>query len=106
MSQARPDVDAIERDLVDALETIRDRMASDPDSVEENAYVAVECFCKVALDVFRKVPPNRIRAAARQLEIHARLNGAEVLTLAQHHDRTDSPVVSDLPKAAPHHAGR
>ncbi len=84
MSQVRPDIDAIEQDLLDALETIHSTMGLlEPDTVEENAYIALECFCKVALEVFRKVPPNRIRAVARQFEIHARLNGAEVLTLAK-----------------------
>ncbi len=82
MSERRPDVDAIEHDLVDALETVRATMGNlDDDSVEEHAMVSLECFCKVALEVFRKVPPNRIRAVARQFEIVARTNGAEVLTL-------------------------
>lgn len=82
MSQVRPDVQAIESDLVDALETVRDRLgALEAESVEENAIVAIECFCKVALEVFRTVPPKRIRAVARHFEIVARCNGAEVLTL-------------------------
>lgn len=82
MSQARPDVDAIERDLLAAFDTVREAMGPRPDdSVEDYAMVSIECFCKVALEVFRKVPPNRIRAVARHFEIVARTNGAEVLTL-------------------------
>lgn len=81
MSQVRPDVDAIEHDLVDALETVRETMGKlEEDTVEENAMIALECFCKVALEVFRKVPPNRIRAVARHFEIVARSTGAHVLT--------------------------
>lgn len=91
MSQARPDVDGVERDLADALETIRDRLgALGEDTVEEHAMVSLECFCKIALEVFRKVPPNRIRAVARHFELVARCTGADVLRPSQK-DRHESP---------------
>ena len=87
MCQARPDIDAIEHDLADALETVREAMGvCDDDSPEEHAMVSLECFCKVALEVFRKVPANRIRAVARHFEIQARLNGADVLTTESKHE--------------------
>lgn len=79
MTRARSDVDAIERDLTDALATLRDALAPADGTLEDDAMCAVETFCAVALRVMRKTNPSKLRDEARTVEIKARLDGKPVV---------------------------
>lgn len=78
MSRARPDVSPITRDLTDALVQVRNLIdLTEPEN--EAAWAQIETFCAVALRVFAKTNPSKLRDAAMAEEISARLQGREVL---------------------------
>lgn len=81
MTRARSDVDAIDADLSLALQTIREAMTPADGTPEDNALCAVETFAAIALRVFRKTNPSKLRSEARTVEIGARMNGVPVLEL-------------------------
>ena len=62
-------------DLVKALTAVRDRL--DPDL--ESEWAQIETFCAIALRVFAKTNPSKLRDAAMAEEIKARMQGREVL---------------------------
>ncbi len=72
-------VDEIDADLTLALQTIREALQPVDGTPEDNAICAVETFAAVALRVFRKTNPSKLRSEARTVEIGARLTGIQVL---------------------------
>jgi len=80
MTRAYTDTDQIARDLAACFETMR---AAGPASVdgspEDIALCSIETFCAVALRVMKKTNPSKVRDCARTVEIHARLEGREVI---------------------------
>lgn len=79
MTRARSEVDEIDADLTMALQTIREALKPVDGTPEDNALCAVETFAAVALRVFRKTNPSKLRSEARTVEIGARLAGLQVL---------------------------
>lgn len=75
----RSNVDEIDADLTLALQTIREALNPVDGTPEDNALCAVETFAAVALRVFRKTNPSKLRSEARTVEIGARLSGIQVL---------------------------
>lgn len=71
----RSNIDAMKADLLAALTAVRDRL--DPDLEDE--WAQIETFCAIALRVFAKTNPSKLRDAAMIEEIKARLDGREVL---------------------------
>lgn len=81
MTRARSYVDAIDVDLTLALQTVREALAPVDGTPEDSALCAIETFAAVALRVFRKTNPSKLRSEARTVEIGARLSGKPVLKL-------------------------
>jgi hypothetical protein len=79
MTRARSEVDEIDADLTLALQTIREALKPVDGTPEDNALCAVETFAAVALRVFRKTNPGKLRSEARTVEISARMNNVPVL---------------------------
>jgi hypothetical protein len=73
--RARTVTDEIRTDLVDALRIIRKHVPSE----DEEAWAQIETFCAIALRVFAKTNPSKLRDAAMAEEIKARIEGREVL---------------------------
>lgn len=71
----RPNIEAMKADLMTALTAVRDRL--DPDL--EGEWAQIETFCAIALRVFAKTNPSKLRDAAMIEEIKARMDGREVL---------------------------
>ena len=76
---ARTNTDEIELDLIEQLRIVRDAMDPQDDTREDWALCGIETFCAIALLVFAKTNPSKIRAAAVQVEIKARMDGKPVL---------------------------
>jgi hypothetical protein len=74
-ARARTDVSEIAADIVAAVNRLRP-VASQAD---ESAWAEVETFIAIALKVFAKTNPSKLRDAARTVEIHARMNNIECL---------------------------
>jgi len=78
MARARPDVGEMRSDLVAALQRVRGALdLTDPEN--ESAWAQVETFCAIALRVFAKTNPSKLRDAAMAEEIKARIEGREVI---------------------------
>jgi hypothetical protein len=74
-ARARTDTTEIASDIVAAVNRLRP-VASQAD---ESAWAEVETFIAIALKVFAKTNPSKLRDAARTVEIHARMNNIECL---------------------------
>lgn len=79
MTRARSDVDQIDVDLTMALQTLREALQPVDGTPEDHALCAVETFCAIALRVFRKTNPSKLRSEAMTVEIGARMSGKPVL---------------------------
>lgn len=78
MSRARPNIKEMQQDIIKAVMVIRDAVdLSKPEN--DDAMAQIETFCAVALRVFAKTNPSKLRDAAMVEEIKARLEGREVL---------------------------
>ena len=76
--RAKSDIRAIQADLLQALATVRPMINLDaPDA--DAAWAEIETFCSIALRVFAKTNPSKLRDAAMAEEIKARIQGREVL---------------------------
>lgn len=76
--RARTITSMINEDLVQALATVRALIdLTDPEN--EAAWAQIETFCSIALRVFAKTNPSKLRDAAMAEEIKARIEGREVL---------------------------
>lgn len=82
MSRAITDMREAERDLCDALATVREALAPADGTVEDYALCAVECFCDIALRVMKKTNPSKIRSETRTVEVKARLDGKPFIHMA------------------------
>jgi hypothetical protein len=74
-ARARTDTSEIATDIVAAVIQLRP-VASQAD---ESAWAEVETFIAIALKVFAKTNPSKLRDAARTVEIHARMNNIECM---------------------------
>jgi hypothetical protein len=74
-ARARTDTTEIAADIVAAVNRLRP-VASQAD---ESAWAEVETFIAIALKIFAKTNPSKLRDAARTVEIHARMNNIECL---------------------------
>ncbi len=78
MARARPDIGVMAADLARALESVRVLIdLTQPET--ESAWAEIETFCAIALRVFAKTNPSKLRDAAMAEEIKARIQGREVL---------------------------
>ena len=75
----RSDVREIDADITEAITIIREAIQPMEGSVEDNALCAVETFIVVALRVFAKTNPSKLRSEALTVEIKARLDGIPVV---------------------------
>lgn len=71
----RADVDEIDEQVSAALELLRARLQPQDHTPEDAAICTVENFGVVALAVFRKTNPSKIRSEARTAEIGAWMAG-------------------------------
>ena len=71
----RAKIDDMKADLIAALAAVRDRL----DPSLEDEWAQIETFCAIALRVFAKTNPSKLRDAAMIEEIKARMDGREVL---------------------------
>lgn len=79
MARAFTNMDAEGRDLVAAFKTLRSTLELPTGSPQDDALIAIETFCDVALRVMRKTNPSKIRDAARTVEIKSRMDGIPVI---------------------------
>ncbi len=78
MARARPDIGVMAADLARALESVRVLIdLTQPET--DSAWAEIETFCAIALRVFAKTNPSKLRDAAMAEEIKARIQGREVL---------------------------
>jgi len=76
--RARPDISSMAGDLTEALVSIRNLIdLTKPEN--EAAWAQIETFCSIALRVFAKTNPSKLRDAAMAEEIKARIDGRGVL---------------------------
>ena len=76
--RARTNVTEIRQDIVAALAHISPQLdLSDPET--ESAWAQIETFVAVAVAVFAKTNPSKIRSEAMTIEIRARMDGKECL---------------------------
>lgn len=76
--RARTGVHEIRADIGAALDVIRPQLnLLDPDT--ESAWAEIETFTAVAVAVFAKTNPSKIKSEAMTVEIRARLDGKECL---------------------------
>lgn len=76
--RARTNVHEIREDISAALDVIRPQLnLADP--ATEAAWAQLETFTAVAIKVFARTNPSKIRSEAMTVEIHARMDGRECL---------------------------
>lgn len=78
MSRARPDITEMQQDIIQAVKVIRQSVdLTKPEN--DDAMAQIETFCAIALRVFAKTNPSKLRDAAITEEIKARMEGREVI---------------------------
>lgn len=80
MSRLNSDVDALDRDVMAAIKFLRDELAPADGSPADIHIASLETFAVIALRVFRKTNPSKLRSEARTVEIKARMDGVPVMT--------------------------
>jgi hypothetical protein len=75
----RSDVDSVDRDITAALQLLRDRLPFPEGSEQETALNEIETFCAIAIRVFRKTNPSKLRSESRNVEVQAYLDGVPVI---------------------------
>ena len=75
MRQSRTNISEIAADIVSAVDRLRPIAAQ----TDERAWAEIETFIAIALKVFSKTNPSKLRDAARTIEIQARLKNVECL---------------------------
>lgn len=78
MARARSDVTDMTQDIVNALQLVRGQLDLGQPQTEA-AWAQIETFAAIALRVFAKTNPSKLRDAAMAEEIKARIQGREVL---------------------------
>lgn len=76
--RARTNVREIREDIVAALDHIRPQLNLS-DLENESAWAEIETFVAVAIAVFARTNPSKIKSEAMTVEIHARMDGKECL---------------------------
>lgn len=79
MTRARSDVAEIDADITEAITTLREALQPMEGSAEDTALCSVETFIVIALRVFAKTNPSKLRSETRTVEIKARLDGIPVV---------------------------
>lgn len=74
----KSDVTEIEAEIDAALKLIRAALNAEDGSPEDHAIEGLATFAAVAIRVFRKTNPSKLRSEARTVEIKARLDGVPV----------------------------
>lgn len=85
MTRAYTDVDAMDHDITEAIKFIRASMSPEDGTVADVHLASIETFAVIALRVFRKTNPSKIRSEARTVEIKARMDGIPVMTTEGEH---------------------
>lgn len=80
MSRASTDVQAMDHDITEAIKYLRTAMSPEDGSAADIHLATVETFAVIALRVFAKTNPSKLRSEARTVEIKARMDGIPVLT--------------------------
>ena len=80
--RAKSELEGVVADLMTSIGWIRDELGIgsrvvDPRTEEHMAHI--ETFCAIAVRVFRKTNPSKLRDAAMAEEIKARIEGREVI---------------------------
>jgi len=75
----RSDVSTIDADITEAITVLREAIQPMEGSVEDTALCSVETFIVIALRVFAKTNPSKLRSETRTVEIKARLDGIPVV---------------------------
>lgn len=75
----RSDVAELDADITEAITVLREALGPMEGSVEDRALTSVETFITVALRVFRKTNPSKLRSEARTVEIKCRMDGVPVV---------------------------
>ncbi len=75
----RSNVEEIDRDLTAAFAVLRGKFAIPDGTPEDTAMCEIETFCAIALRVFRKTNPSKLRSETRTVELQARLDGIPVI---------------------------
>lgn len=75
----RSDVAQIDAEITAELKVLRDALDPVDGSVIDTALCSVETFVVVALRVFSKTNPSKLRSETRTVEIKARMDGIPVV---------------------------
>lgn len=78
----KTDIRELDADITAELLVLRKALAPVDDSDEDVALCSVETFIAVALRVFSKTNPSKLRSEARNVEIQARMDGVPVRRVA------------------------
>lgn len=75
----RSDVAEIDADITEAITVLREALQPMEGSAEDTALCSVETFIVIALRVFAKTNPSKLRSETRTVEIKARIDGIPVV---------------------------
>lgn len=75
----RSDVAQLDADITEAITVLRDALDPVDGSEIDTALCSVETFIAVALRVFKRTNPSKLRDVARIVEIKARMDGIPVV---------------------------
>lgn len=75
----RSDVAELDADITEAITVLRDALQPMDGSAEDAALCSVETFIVIALRVFAKTNPSKLRSETRTVEIKARMDGIPVV---------------------------
>ncbi len=79
MREHRTDIAEIDAEITEAVRVLRDALAPVDGSEVDTALCSVETFIVIALRVFAKTNPSKLRSETRTVEIKARLDGIPVV---------------------------
>lgn len=77
MARARTDTRQISTDLLQDLSVLRNHLDATGNEKVREAWAGVETFCAIALRVFAKTNPSKIKDEAMTVEISYRLRELE-----------------------------
>lgn len=77
----KTDVTELDRDVTAAFKVLRTALQPVDGTPEDTALCEIETFCALALMVFKKTNPSKVRSEARTLEIKARMDGIPVVEM-------------------------
>ena len=75
----RSDVTEIDDDITEAVQVLRNALQPVDGSEVDTALCSVETFIVIALRVFAKTNPSKLRSETRTVEIKARMDGIPVV---------------------------